>query len=504
MDTEELSELKRRRLALLQRKLELKKKYGLLYYKPHPKQTQFHEAAKFRFRFARTSNRFGKSEMGCAEDIAHTIGERVWYPKSHPMRTLGIKPSPTKGLIITTDWDKVDEIFTGKTGKLWTFIPRSEIKSQKKNHSGVICELEFKNGSIIRFDTHKSFMSNPLGSESSDWDWIHVDEPITEAHWKAVSRGLVDRGGKAWFTATLLSEPWINRMFVPSHDDNEKELIEQHTADGRPLKYMMTGTMYDNPYLTEEAITDFEAELTDDEKQCRIYGIPLHLSGLVYKEFEAHRHVLKQIPAGWTDYHLPPARYTYGFAIDPHPRTPNAVLFFCVDPFGNIYFYDEIYEAVSIEGLAALIRSRQEGGRHFYIKLLDPLAYIPDPVKRITSMEQELSAHGVFCLKAPKDLATGIPNARSYLRKPSGVYFAPTLKRTLYEINNYVWDDKHGVPSNKPRDEDDHMMENMYRILLQHPRYNDPDESSYNPCDEEAIESAGFEQDEFDYNFDHI
>jgi hypothetical protein len=363
----------------------------------------------------------------------------------------------------------------------------------KKNHSGTICEIYFKNGSLIRFDTAKSFAINPLGSESSDWDWVHIDEPISEPHWKAISRGLVDRGGRAWFTATLLAEPWINRMFVPSHDDNTRDQIEQTTPDGRPLKFMMTGTMYDNPFLTKESIQDFENELTEDEKQCRIYGIPLHLSGLVYKEFEPQKHILTKIPEGWKDYDQPPLNYTYGFAIDPHPRTPNAVLFFCVDPHGRIYFYDELFEAVGIPDLAEMIKARGEGGRTFMTRLLDPLAYILDPVKRIASMESELAANYIYCTKAPKDLATGIPNARTYLRKEDTIYFVPTLKRTLFEINNYVWDDKHGIPSNKPKDADDHMMENMYRILLQHPTYIDEEASSYNPCDEYEFQSNDFE-----------
>ena len=57
-------------------------------------------------------------------------------------------------------------------------------------------------------------MANPMGLESSQWDWIHVDEPIPEAMWNAVSRGLMDTGGSAWFTCTPIAEQWINLKFI--------------------------------------------------------------------------------------------------------------------------------------------------------------------------------------------------------------------------------------------------------------------------------------------------
>ena len=58
-------------------------------------------------------------------------------------------------------------------------------------------------------------MANPMGLESSQWDWIHVDEPIPEGMWNAVSRGLMDTGGSAWFTCTPIAEQWINEFFLP-------------------------------------------------------------------------------------------------------------------------------------------------------------------------------------------------------------------------------------------------------------------------------------------------
>jgi hypothetical protein len=147
--------------------------------------------------------------MGAAEDCAWLLHERPWYPPNHLARTGGIPQHPVKGLVITIDWDMVDAIWTserGTEGKIWKFLPPELIKSKKRNHSGAIDTVECTNGSLLKFDTVKSYMANPMGSESFDWDFIHVDEPSPEGMFKAQARGLVDRRGSAWFTLTPLRE----------------------------------------------------------------------------------------------------------------------------------------------------------------------------------------------------------------------------------------------------------------------------------------------------------
>ena len=193
------------------------------------------------------------------------------------------------------------------------------------NHSGavdtVICNGPFGLSSL-RFDTVKSFMSNPQGAESSDWDFIHVDEPCPEQMFKAVARGLVNRNGSAWFTLTALREPWITDAF----DIN---------GIFKGISSMIEGTIYDNKYLSAEAIAAYEATLTEDEKECRLFGKPLHKAGLIYKAFQMDKHVLSILPKGWTSWMEPPKDWSYYLYINPHPHTPHMVLFLVVNPFGR-------------------------------------------------------------------------------------------------------------------------------------------------------------------------
>lgn len=489
----ELEALKRRKAALLRERLDIRKKVGIIHYRPHAKQGQFHAAANFKRRMVRAGNRFGKSQMGCAEDCAYLMGERAWVPKSDLVRTLGIPQKPNKGLVITTDFDKVDEVWTSQKaapGKIWQLLPSDFVKSTSRNSSGVIDTIYCQNKSILRFDTVKSWQNNPQSSESSDYDFIHVDEPCPEDMWKAASRGLVDRHGPAWFTLTPLKEVWINDMFFPRR---YKESSDKAIQEGS--RWAIHGSMYDNPYLSREAIKEFEDSLTEDEKQCRINGLPLELSGLVYKEFDWDRHVLQSVPQGWQAFNKPPRGYTVYWALDPHPQTPHAVLFCAVSPLGQRFFWSELFVHTTINLLAKHILGNVDG---YYVARAkcDPLAYINDPITG-SNIEEELANNGVLVEKATKALSLGILKVKEELRKENNLFFSPELEETLWEFERYVWD-----KDNKPKDENDHMMENLYRILLDDPRYIDRDKVSNVVIADEEITGANLDLKDIDFNGD--
>lgn len=468
----EMLELKRREAQLLRRRLQLQKENGVYFYTPWPKQDMFHAGGSKKYRLLRAGNRAGKSVANSTEVCAWLMGERVWYKRpfdvffkdgklyrrhdgyaKHPLVTLGIPQRPNKILLTTTDWDKVDEIWTGQRGdggKLWKMLPRGFVKSAKRNHAGSIDTIECENGSLFKADTVQSFLKNPQGSESSDWDALAWDEPGPEDMWKAQSRGLVDRGGFGWFTLTPLSQRWINDMFFPTPNQDVGPL-ENRLA--------LTASAYENPFLNEEALRDFEASLTQDEKECRILGVPLELSGLVYKEFDYSKHVLKEIPHGWEDYWTPPQDYVVSFSIDPHPQTPHAVIFFAVSQQGQVFIYDEIFRQMGPDELAEEIR-RRVAGRTVHYRKCDPLAWTHDPITN-SCFAEELAKNGLWVDKSSKAKDFGIQKSRRAFARPGFVYVNPHLKRFLFEINRYCYDKE-----NKPIDKDDHLMEAMYRLFI--------------------------------------
>lgn len=239
--------------------------------------------------------------------------------------------------------------------------------------------------------------------------------------------------------------------------------------------------MHDNPYLSDNAIAAFTAELDEDEIQCRIFGVPLELSGLIYKEFNKVNHVLTAVPDGWKDFHLPHRTSILYIRADTHPVRPHAVSFFAVGPADIPIQCHEIYQGCDADTLAETINA--------YVSLtgcflggfkLEPAAWIKDPSNRTVSIAKTLAKHGLYPRPGSKDLSGGILAVRSALKR-NQVLFTPTLRRTLWEFARYRYDPKTG----KPIDEEDHMMENLYRMIIDKCKWFDPDQAHYAIEDQE-------------------
>jgi len=352
--------------------------------------------------------------------------------------------------------------------KQWRAVERLVIARDRAHGGGE---------SVICVDTTASYKQNKMSGESSAWDWIHIDEPIPEGQWIGASRGLVDRDGKAWFTCTPLDQTWINDKFVPSQrlrlegkDSYSQELVFENT---KVTTWMMTGSMDDNPHNTPKSIAKFMLDLESDPAStaCRRHGIPLAMSGMVYKEFQPAVHVYHSIPKGWSAADVPPRNYTIRLAIDPHPRIPTAVLFIATSPLGISYVYHEIFRDMLIPDVCDEILARTKG---YEIQdcLIDPLANTRNPVDD-SCMKDEFFRKGVWCVEATKAKSEGILKVREFLRERigksstnpegyPGIFFGAHLTRTLWEFDHWVYD----TVTNKPMDGNDHMMENLYRLAL--------------------------------------
>lgn len=489
----------------LERKEKLRRAFGLRYYQPHYKQDLFHRAGAHRRRYMRTGNRFGKSDMGASEACAWAIGYRPWYELSfnvlgkggeitrrhegrpdHEACFFGIPRRPTKGLIIVQDWDKAHEIFTSEEdgigrGKLFKFLPDLR-KNDDGKSPGIIRATRQSTGAIstlyirsihggistIHLDTVRSFKSDGMGQESSNWDWVMVDEPCPQLMWKAVARGLVDAHGSAWFNCTPLRERWINDMFIGSPrtiiDQNNPNLFTVKGAN----RWVMVGSMHDNPHLSAAAKQEFISDLSEDEIETRIEGKPSHYQGLIYPQFGYAKHVYTEPPHGWKDMSTPPANYKVRFAIDPHTKNPHAVLFSATAPTGEVYFFAEIFERSLASDLARDILNIT---KNYDVDSApcDWIAFEESP-RDGSAMVDDFDKEGLIVHKATRALSRGILETRRALSRPNYIFFSSYLERTLYEFDCYAWD----PIKEKPIDSNDHMMENFYRMVLDGLDYEAP------------------------------
>jgi hypothetical protein len=443
------------------------------------------------------------TQMGTAEDIAWLLGYRPWYERSwtvlnrdgtincshegykgHPYATVGIPKPPNKVLVLVNDSDIVPEVFTGKSGKIWEYMPPDFIVKRHKNTQGHYVGFECANGSVLYFDTLTAYKNNPQGQESKDWDAIHVDEPIPQDMWSANARGLSDRDGKAWFTLTPIREPWIGDLFYPD-TNNPKDRPDQWTkedSDGKPEYWVINCDMWKNPYNSEAGIKRFLDSLDPEEREAREFGIPLAFAGLIYKNFSYDRHVLKEPLRGWRSYFHPPKDEITYVTIDPHTTTDYHALLCSAAKDGTYCIYDEIKTHPSPDAFIPVLKAKLEGKKVGWIKC-DPFAWNGRGIH--TTLADDFIRAGVNVIKAPKDLQQGIAKCRQLLSETDKdgdpiLKINPNLTGFLKGIRNYIYD-KNG----KVRDKDDHFMECFYRLFFDRPRwYNEKDAQNFRMKDE--------------------
>lgn len=445
-------------LKLLEQERDLLKSRKLLLYDPHAKQLAFHKSlASTRAIFG--GNRSGKTTAGGMDFLFHMTGQYPdWYPKQRRFS------GPVKGRIVAKDLQKgVGEVIIPFLDE---WLDKSLITKTAKNPgSNINCKFILKNGSQFDILTHN------MDTEQFEGWRGHVawfDEPPPRDKYIATMRGLVDFGGFNFLTLTPLTQPWIyDQLFCK--------------ADGKEIFVVVTD-MRDNPHLSEIDIKRFESSLTEEEKEARLHGRFLHLTGLVYKDFQPDFHISEppRIKKEWTRY----------FAIDPHERTPTACLWLAVDPKGNHWVYDELWLAgMDIEQIAKAILS-QEGNMTPHVRLIDPHADVDNNLQGGFNIRKELMKHGVYCQRGNSDPFLG----RTRIRQALKVKFSPVSKRdvsifkispnctqTIFEFQHYIYDEhkrnkeEHELKENVKK-KNDHFMDALRYIYNFGPRYIEQDQ----------------------------
>lgn len=457
MDSDRLIQLETMEIDILRKMRRHRLDNPIVYFElPNPKQQLLLEAWEDRskkvFIFA-GGNRSGKTTIGVIIALSTLFGVYPWNQKPVPID----HAFPRKIRYIGQDWEKhIGRVCIPALRKWW---PKSRPLETKKNHLGY--ETLWKDtlsGSTLEL------MSNNQESELHEgWegDLIVYDEPPKRDIRIANARGLVDRNGRELICATLLKEPWIDR-----------EIVKAKLPDGSVDQsiFVVHATTFDNVGygITKEGIDEFQKKLTADEIQARIYGIPSYMSGLVFPQFNTTKHVKLRfdIPTDWP----------VDIAIDIHPREKQAVLFIAISPHGYKYICDEIWDNYNAEELADQILKKIKSGMYRVNRMIiDPLSK-GDRNNEHTVFDRidcRLAAYGYGLETASKDKSQGIGLITSHLiseNKEPTLFFFHDLRRTVYEMEGWMWDED----TQKPQDKDDHMMENLYRLLLLNTIYTEP------------------------------
>lgn len=456
-------------LAALRLENNIRSSKKLLTFEPMPKQRLFMtNPAVCRAIFG--GNRSGKTFAGSIEFCMHVCGiYPAWFPKE--LRYDG----PVKGRIIVTDYLKgAGEVVIPY---LEEWIDPNLIARKTRNNQGITVKYVLKNGSQFDILTHEQDV-NFFEGWKGHIAWF--DEPPPRDRYVATKRGLVDYGGRHWLTLTPLTQPWI-------YDDIYTK------ADGKDI-YVVTVDIRENTHLAEKDIKLFENSLTMDEKEARLHGKFLHLSGLVYKEFDPDVHIVSPIPIKkeWSRY----------CAIDPHERTPTAVIWVAVDEQENHWVYDELWLGdMDVTQISFAILA-QEAELTPQVRLIDPHADKDNEFAGGFNFRKELMKNGVYCQRGNSDPLLGKSRIRQALMpKYSHIHkrLVPQMRifsscrQTIYEFQHYMWDEYRRNKDDYDLKEavkkkNDHFMDALRYIYNYGPRYIKRDEDYQS---EEKVEYKG-------------
>lgn len=397
-------------------------------YVPHPKQRAFH-CAPNKVRAVFGGNRSGKSEMGVNEAKFHATGRYPeWYPESGRIIT------PTRGRIVVTDYKKgAGEVLVPKIEQ-W-FEPSDILKVEKSMGNVSKYYIRHITGGTSTFDvmTHEQ---DTMQFEGWSGHWVWFDEPPPRDKYIACLRGTVDFDGRMFITATPITEPWLYDEIVLN-----AERDAWHTAV----------SIYDNPYLSRKAIEEFAISLTDEEKEARIHGKFLHLTGRIYGELD-DIHLIDSVPGShhsWPVY----------FVLDPADRRPHHAIWARIDPMGTLYVFDEMVYKGTIKDTCnqIILRERSSGVvSDDVIRILDPnKGKTPSNVTGLRLVD-EFAANGCyFTADVNDDVATGHLAVRERLAWNKKEEFSTTNCPKLFfvrektrecfkQLMSYVWDDWRG------------------------------------------------------------
>jgi hypothetical protein len=217
-----------------------------------------------------------------------------------------------------------------------------------------------------------------------------------------------------------------------------------------------------------------------EEREARAFGKFGHLLGRVHKSFEAKIHIIQPFKITYEDFCV----YE---ALDTHPRVNDAVLWLAVDRNGQKYLIDELWCKMTTAQFANAIKAKSAGWRIIQ-RIIDPSAFIVDArIESGRSIAMQMEDYDLFFDKGSKDLAGGIRRTddallyteeNGVLLRKSEIQFFKNCERTIWEIEKgYVWDNWQGRTADEkekkaiPKDKDDHMMENLHRLLLIEPKF---------------------------------
>jgi phage terminase large subunit-like protein len=259
----------------------------LAYYRPYPKQAEFH-AAPARERLLMAGNQLGKTLAGGFEVAMHATGRYPdwWKGRRFDRPTVGWCCGVT-GEVVR---DTVQKILVGRPGQIGTGAIPKDALGELVTARGIadlldVIKVRHASGgiSLIGLKTYASGREKFQG-ESLDWAWADEECPI-DIYTELLTRTNVGNG-PVWMTFTPLL--------------GVSEVVRRFLHERSPDRQVVTMTIDDVAHYAEDEKQRIIASYPEHEKEARVKGIPVLGSGRIFpveEERIAIEH--RDIPSHW-------------------------------------------------------------------------------------------------------------------------------------------------------------------------------------------------------------
>lgn len=440
----------------------------------HEGQLEFHKCMA-RIRWALAGNRGGKSTGGANEGIWLATGT---HPYRKNFRT------PNKGLIVIPDFENHGKNILEPKLNEWLNWDQ-HVADVDRHQGGALKKIYLKIGSVIDVLSHDQKI---IVFEGSDYDWAWFDEPPSEKIYRAVWRGLTDRGGLMFMTATPLGSPWMYKESkkISNEPEGVAKMIEFKPYCN--VKNIGEGDVA----LGRKRLDELYSQYDEQELLARRDGQFVQLHGLIFQTWSRDTHLIAPfaIPKHWNIIE----------SIDPHAQKPWAVTWTALAPNGCKILIHSLYAQGDIDQVAqSILMARaslpvEKGLMPRLVRcLIDNASSVPlwsrsntDPTARRLSVREELENMigpkygGPRVEVAPKNVAQKIDLFKRWLvvrergqqtRADFYVMDTPDNEAFVDEIELYAWatykaGDNQGDFKGQPIKKNDDLIDTVLQVAL--------------------------------------
>ena len=349
----------------------------------------------------------------------------------------------------------------------WYAPERGGVWNKSENY------VKLYNGSEIIFRHLDTISEKELLSLNLGWFGIDQAEEISESVFHILQSRLRHNKVSRRYGFLICNPAGHNWLWKRFHPESKEKMRDSYYVDS---------TTYDNKAnLPDDYIKHMEESYSPEMVRRYLYGSWDVFEGQVFVEFDKKVHVIPpfEIPSNWERV----------VSIDHGLVNPTAVLWGAIDQDGNMFIYDEHYQAERPVSYHAAEIMKKTGGQKISLMVIDPstVARTREKDGFPFSVIQEYNDYKIYPVPGNNDVQASINRIKEFLKvQPKRIhpvngkvgaprmFFFNSCEHSIEEINKYHWKKMRTMSARNPleqtTDVDDHTVDALrYMIMARWP-----------------------------------